>query len=240
MTDEQKIQNAKDEAINELNEKIKKLKEKLNKTNPKSKERINSIHEEIANVEKAIKEIDEIPPKAIKNGARLRNPLGVETFGAKLRVRGFILIDVYLTLKDAMDYADQSPTKDMIVFNETYYYADSNQSVFYVQLKGYKGKPFLPWTLEWQPNKKIYIAGPRKGEVVEIEDHEIETLRKIYEKKFGRLHLNWRGKPYKFTPGTDREIFRVPHIDGGYDGYFDDEGYHRYKFDLGRDSWKIG
>jgi hypothetical protein len=128
---------------------------------------------------------------------------------AGIKIRGLIVLDVYLTMRDALDYAGGLPAEGAPLDHCDHTFIDEDGSVFVVQVGWF--------------TKKKFIAGPKMGQVEAITWNEADEYKRAAEAKWGR----WSQWEQKFYPGTHRK--RIEAIDpnsGEYKGYYDEEGFH--------------
>ncbi len=132
----------------------------------------------------------------------------------------FAGLTVLLTLEDALELTGhiKSP-KD--VREAEYYFIDKDTSVFVVETH--------IWPRSWFSNsKKIFVAGPRAGQMEEITSDDVNQLRVKAEKVYGWLEPGGIFGVTKFHPGTHRRTLPILDEHLGKIGYIDEEGSHYY------------
>lgn len=79
-----------------------------------------------------------------------------------------------------------------------------------------------------------FVAGPRKGESIIINNDEVKELRATFEAKFGKYIPGSLIRGPKFIPGTDRKQLPIFDKDFVPIGYVDEDGAHYFE-----DPWRV-
>lgn len=132
--------------------------------------------------------------------------------------RSVAVLDIYLTLKDALQAANVLHTPGTATDTFTYYFVAEDGSVFSV---------FVPigWNFWGSPYIKFH-TGPNAGGIQYITDEEAAGYLLEAESKYGRHIPGGSFCEDRFEPGTDRERLPLYSPDGWEIGYIDAEGEH--------------
>ncbi|MDB5387986.1 MAG: wapA 3 [Planctomycetaceae bacterium] len=152
-------------------------------------------------------------------------PGGTSTKPGGKIVRSVIVLDVYMNLRDALQGAGILH-QDFQTLDRPFFFADGCGSVFVVDLPGFLNFTGSP--------KMRFVAGPRKGESIIINNDEVKELRATFEAKFGKYIPGSLIRGPKFIPGTDRKQLPIFDKDFVPIGYVDEDGAHYFE-----DPWRV-
>jgi hypothetical protein len=135
--------------------------------------------------------------------------------------RAFSVLDVYLTIRDGLEYLGA-------IYPE---YEVGARMVY--QFQADDGSIFIIWPKGWFYSAKVeFIEGPRSGEKLDITVEDVDRYRKIAEREWGEYIPGNRLRGPRFLPGRKRST--IPYMmtdEYGLEyeaGWIDAEGLHMH------------
>ncbi len=156
-------------------------------------------------------------------------PHRAATRANRIRARGLAVLDVYMTIRDAAEYAGVGGLKYQESNFKLYYYTERD-SVFTVH------KPVVglfgakPW--------KKYVAGPKAGQTQSISWAQAEQFKLRAERKWGKFIRGTLFRKPRFKPGTHRHSIPITDRFGRTIGHIDEDGPTMY-YNSGFEPWNM-
>ncbi|MBI2826027.1 MAG: HNH endonuclease [Planctomycetia bacterium] len=159
-------------------------------------------------------------PVAHKGSAAAPRAFRRSAKGGGTTGRAMGVLSVYLTARDVLQATGALQPDYVATAQESYHFAAEDGSVFIVHPAGL-----------FSSAKREFVAGPRKGQMDEITNAQVEHYRRMAEAEWGKYVPGSLLRAPRFVPGKQRKSLPLFIDDHGVRreaGWIDEDGVHYY------------
>ncbi len=130
------------------------------------------------------------------------------------------VLSVYMTTRDALQAAGILQPNYTVVEREDFHFVAADNSVFIV---------YPSWL--WRSAMLEFVAGPRKGQTIDLTDAQADQYRQKGEEQWGKYIPGTLFSGPRFIPGVQKKsvpFFIFDHDVPQEAGWIDEKGVHRY------------